>query len=180
MRSKCDNHYHYRYSPVNIESIFEIYNIYLLSIVMRFVILIYHQLLVQLYWIGRCSGFALRIKNFYDDVTIHREVATMRREYIFKRIFHTTTFGPVEIGNSFELHSWKRKWRRNYPEHYHLYEILCASLCIVIIPSLFTAIPSGRELVGTAKTRVGRYTYTRKATILIKGLLAGPCNFIRH
>lgn len=26
---------------------------------------------------------------------------------------------------------------RNYPEHYHLYEILCASLCIVIIPALF-------------------------------------------
>lgn len=38
-------------------------------------------------------------------------MATVQREYIFKRIFHATTFGPVEIGNSFELHSWKRKWK---------------------------------------------------------------------
>lgn len=38
-------------------------------------------------------------------------IVTVRREYIFKRIFHATTFGPVEIGNSFEPHSWKRKWK---------------------------------------------------------------------
>lgn len=65
-------------------------------------------------------------------------------EYIFKCIFHATNFGApspplVEICNSFEPPSCPvtRDGRSRTGEHYHLYEILCASLCIVIIQPLF-------------------------------------------
>lgn len=64
----------------------------------------------------------------------------LRPEYIFKCIFHATNFGPplVEICNSFEPVLRPRQETEGAAgEHYHLYEILCASLCIVIIHSLF-------------------------------------------
>lgn len=64
-------------------------------------------------------------------------------EYIFKCIFHATNFGapslfpPLdEICNSFEP-ALPGDGRSRTGEHYHLYEILCASLCIVIIQPLF-------------------------------------------
>lgn len=53
-------------------------------------------------------------QKFNDDVTKDEMMAIVRRGYIFKHIFHTTTFGPVEIGNSFEPRFWKRK-RKELP-----------------------------------------------------------------
>lgn len=44
----------------------------------------------------------------------------------------------VEICNSFEpVLAGNRRRKEQTGEHYHLYEILCASLCIVIIQPLF-------------------------------------------
>jgi len=85
----------------------------------------------------------------------------------FLDVFFTrTVLSLVEIGNPFERRSAGGSGR-NYPEHYHLYEILCASLCIVIIPSLFIAGPSA----GGASRRQQEQPDTRalrKVTILIK------------
>lgn len=64
---------------------------------------------------------------------------------------------------------------RNYPEHYHLYEILCASLCIVIIQSLFTTLHAGRACGSDENKSSSIHVHVRgKATILIKGRWLAP------
>lgn len=89
---------------------------------------------------GKGQGFIVNIR----DIEGRREEGSENLEYIFKCIFHATNFGRVsppplvEICNSFEpVLAGNRRRKEQTGEHYHLYEILCASLCIVIIQPLF-------------------------------------------
>lgn len=85
---------------------------------------------------------------------------------IFKCIFHAINFGPR---SKFVIPLSPRRLvvvdGRSSREHYHLYEILCASLCIVIIQPLF---PGRRD--GNKASSIQASVWT-KVTILIKEIL---------
>jgi len=92
--------------------------------------------------------------------------------------FVRTVLSLVEIGNPFERLSAAGSGK-NYLEHYHLYEILCASLCIVIISSLFTAVSSAGGASRRQQEQPDTGTHAlRKVTILIKAYwLASSVSF---
>lgn len=119
---------------------------YLLSVILRPSTFIYY--------LFACSTLPRRemlwlyiVHQKFNDVTIYGEMYDTGWLLSYVNIFLNVFFmRPLLVPSKLVIplsHTLGSGSGRNYPEHYHLYEILCASLCIVIIPSLFTAIPSG-------------------------------------